>query len=57
MVTKLDIGVDAAEREETIGGDGVRLGQHALDVGVDGTLADDGEEPHLPPLLPANMQD
>ena len=57
MVAELGIGVDAAEREETIGGDGVRLGQHALDVGVDGTLADDGEEPHSPLSLPANMHD
>ena len=57
MVAELGVGVDASEHEEMIGGDGVRFGQHALDVGIDGTSADDGKEPHLPPLLPANMQD
>ena len=35
--------------------DGVRLGQHTLDVGAGGTTTDDDEEPHLPSSLSANM--
>ena len=37
LVAELGVASDAAEREEMISDDGVRLGQHALDVGIDGT--------------------
>ena len=55
VLAELGVGIDAVEHDDVIGDDGVRLGQHTLDVGAGGTTTDDDEEPHLPSSLSANM--
>ena len=55
VLAELGVGIDAVEHDDVIGDDGVRLGQHTLDVGAGGTMTDDDEEPHLPSSLSANM--